>query len=99
MTCYSTLANGRGRNMLKRGADMIAQVMIKYKPRRKKRKKGLVKTCKHMYNDVHDTCGAVFLLHTFATFRLIKLRSFTIFKCIFPLFERHTYFCLTFLFT
>lgn len=36
------------------------------------------------------------LLHIFATFSLLKLRSFTILKFISPLFERHAYFYLTF---
>ena len=73
MTCYNTLVNGLERNMLKQGADMISQVMIKYKPRRNKRKKGLVKTCKHMYNDVHDTCGAVFIAY-FCHIQFIKAK-------------------------
>jgi hypothetical protein len=50
VTCYNTLVNGLERNMFEQGADMIVKVTIEYKPRRKKRKKGLVKTCKHMYN-------------------------------------------------
>ena len=71
MTCYSTLVNGLGRNMLKQGADMIAQVIIEYKPRRKK---GLAKTCKHMYNDVHDMCGAVFFITYFCHIQFIKAK-------------------------
>lgn len=98
MTCYITLVNRLEQNILKQGPDMIAQVMIEYKPRIKKRKKSLVKTCKHMYSDVHDTCGAVFIAYL-CHIHIIKLRSSTILKCISPLFERHTYFYLTFLCT
>ena len=82
MTCYSTLVNGLEWNILKQGADMIAQIMIQCKPRRKKRKKGLVKTCKHMYNDVHNTCGAVCIAY-FCHIQFIKATVLCNFEMIF----------------